>query len=305
MPIKSILCLLIFVTGIKYANAQDSTLLNMLNDSLYSNAKRTYVTGTFKATHIVNMQTIEQPAKGALSFVIQHRFGQLNSGSYNFFGLDNATLRLGFDYGITDRLAAGVGRSSYLKTFDGYLKYKLLRQTDGSGKIPVSVSVLGTICNYTQKIPDKPYLNANYRTAYTGQLLIAKKINRRLSLQIVPTYLHYNLVPTVYDKSNLFVIGSGLRVKVTKRSSINIEYNYLPDNQVVSTKAKNSFSLGYDIETGGHVFQLVLSNSQSMVESQYLTQTAGSWSKGDIYFGFNISRDFKISKHAKSNIVWR
>jgi hypothetical protein len=275
----------------------------MLNDSLSMHTKPTHITGTFKATHIVNMQTIEAPAKGALSFVIQHRFGQLNSGAYNFFGLDNATLRLGFDYGITDRLSVGIGRSSYLKTFDGYLKYKLLRQTDGSDMMPVSIDVLGTMTNYTQKVPDKPYLNFNYRSAYTAQLLIARKFTRSLSIQITPTYLRYNLVPTANDKNDLFALGSGARMKITKRSSINVEYDYLIPNQVVSTKVHNSLSLGYDIETGGHVFQLVFSNSQSMLETQYLAQTSGSWSNGDIYFGFNISRDFNITKHSKYKVA--
>lgn len=302
MPLKKILCLITLALVIHTANSQDNGLLNMLNDSLNKNAKSTYVTGTFKATHIVNMQTIEQPATGALSFVIQHRFGQLNSGAYNFYGLDNATLRLGLDYGITDRLAIGIGRSSYLKTFDGYLKYKLLRQTDGSNSMPVSVSVLGTMTNYTQKDPSKPYLNFDYRSAYTGQLLIARKITRALSIEVTPTYLRYNLVPTVNDKNDIFAIGSGARMKITRRTSIDAEYDYLPPNQVVSTTVHNSFSLGYDIETGGHVFQLVFSNSQSMLETQYLAQTPGRWTSGDIYFGFNISRDFNISSHAKHGL---
>ncbi|HVU56839.1 MAG TPA: DUF5777 family beta-barrel protein [Puia sp.] len=276
------------------AQAQDSTLLNMLNDSL--DTHKGYVTGTFKAGHIVNMQTVESTAAGALSFVIQHRFGQLNSGAYNFFGLDNATLRLGLDYGITDRLNVGIGRSSYLKTFDGFVKYKLLRQTEGM-QMPVTVSLLGTITNYTQRIPGKEYLTANLRTAYSAQLLIARKFSRRLSLEITPTYLHYNLVPTVDDKNDVLAVGMGGRFKITNRMSINAEYDYLPSNQVVSATVHNSFSLGWDIETGGHVFQLVFSNSQSMLETQYLTQTTGTWGNGDIYFGFNISRNFNLKKH--------
>src|ERR1700732_2862244 len=126
--------------AIQQLKAQDSTLLNLLNDSMSANAKTGYVTGTFKANHIVNMQTVESAGKGDLNFVIQHRFGQLNSGSHNFFWLGNTTLRLGLDYGITDRLNVGIGRSSYLKTFDGYLKYKLLRQKENDN-MPVSVSV--------------------------------------------------------------------------------------------------------------------------------------------------------------------
>ncbi len=305
MNIKLIPILFLLFVGFHQSMAQDSTLLNMLNDSLSANAKQGYVTGTFKATHVVNMQTIESPAAGALSFVIQHRFGKINDGSYNLFGLDNATLRLGLDFGVTDRLAVGVGRSSYLKTFDGYLKYKCLMQTDGSEKMPFSASVLGTISNYTQKDATKPYLTASYRTAYTAQLLVARKFNRYLSIEITPTYLRYNLVPSQLDKNFLFALGTGARMKITKRSSINVEYNFLPVNQVVSYEVHNSFSVGYDIETGGHVFQLVFSNSQSMIESQYLAQTTGSWSKGDIYFGFNISRNFNISKHAKSRINWK
>jgi hypothetical protein len=276
-------------------HAQDSSLLHMLNDSMAAGKTRTFVSGTFKAAHIINTQTIETPAQNNLNFVIQHRFGQLNSGSYNFFGLDNATLRLGLDYGITDRLAVGIGRSSYLKTFDGYLKFKLLRQTEGAG-MPVSVSVLGSVQDYTQTMPQETYLNTKYRTAYATELLIARKLSSRLSLQVTPTWLHYNLVPTVKDKNDVIAVGLGGRMKITNRMSIDAEYDVLPANQVVSTTVHNSFSLGWDIETGGHVFQLVFSNSQSMLETQYLTQTTGTWGKGDIYFGFNISRNFNLKK---------
>lgn len=281
--------------------AQDSTLLKMLDDSMAVHAKPLYVTGTFKATHIANMQTIEAPAEGALSFVIQHRFGRVNSGAYSFFGLDGATLRLGFDYGITDRLTVGIGRSSYLRTYDGYLKYKLLRQTDGSNNMPVSVSVLGTINIATDSIYKKAP-NYENRPTYTGQVLIARKISRSLSLQLTPTYLSYNYRDRPADKTDIFALGIGGRMKITKRMSINAEYDYLPTGQIGyynGDKVRNSFSLGWDIETGGHVFQLIFSNSQSMLETQYITQTTGSWGKGDIYFGFNISRNFNLKKKKK------
>jgi len=295
---KKVVFIMLSAVSFLRLQAQDSTLLNMLNDSMQSRTGKNYVSATFKATHVINMQTVESTAAGALSFVIQHRFGKLNSGSYNFFGLDNATLRLGLDYGITDRLNVGIGRSSYLKTFDGFVKYKLLRQTEG-GQMPVSVSALGTITNYTQRITGKEYLTANLRTAYSAQLLIARKVSRILSLQVTPTYLHYNLVPTVNDKNDLFALGMGGRVKISNRMSINAEYDWLPSNQMVSTTVHNSFSMGWDIETGGHVFQLVFSNSQSMLETQYLTQTDGTWGKGDLYFGFNISRNFNLKKHGR------
>jgi opacity protein-like surface antigen len=292
---KPLFCLLFLMSGL-FGNAQDS-LLRSINDSLSASPKNEYVTGTFKALYIVNMKTVEAPAAGALNVEIQHRFGSLNSGSYEFFGLDNATLRLGLDYGISDRLAVGIGRSSYQKTFDGYLKYKLLRQTSTTARVPVSVSLLTSISYYTQHFTDKDYLTATFRTSYTTQVLIARKFNQLFSMEITPTLIHYNLVPTVADKNNVFALAGGARMKISRRMSINVEYDYLFANQVVSTPVNNSLSFGWDIETGGHVFQLVFSNSQSMIESQYIGQTPGTWGNGDIYFGFNISRNFNLKPH--------
>ena len=287
---RAIIIILILTGSASYS--QDS-LLALLQDS---SSKSMPVKATFKAIHIVNTQTIESPAKHDLNFIIMHRFGKLNDGAYNFFGLDNASIRLGLDYGLTDKLAVGIGRSSVEKTFDGYLKYKLLSQTSGTRSFPVSISLLGTISNYTLKFTDKPYLNARYRTAYTLQALVAKKISSAVSFQLTPTWLHYNMVPTTADNNDLFATTVSGRVKFTKRMSITAEYNYLFPDQVSSIDIRNSLSLGVDIETGGHVFQLIFSNSQGMIESQYLARTTGSWGKGDVYFGFNVSRNFTLGK---------
>ena len=302
--IKQLTCVCLFVFVLLLAHAQDSTLMNMLTDSMSANAKPTYVTGSFKGVRIVNMQTVEAPAKGALNFIIMHRFGKLNDGAYNFFGLDNATIRLGLDYGITERLAVGIGRSSFLKTFDAYGKYKWLRQTDGSNAMPVTASLLVAVTDYTERFSDKVYLNTKYRTAYATQLLLARKFSSRFSLQVVPTWLHYNLVPTTSDKNDVFTLGIGGRIKVTKRMSITAEYHYVPNDQLISQQRRNSLSLAWEIETGGHVFQLVFSNSQAMTEPQYIGQTTGTWSKGDIFFGFNVSRIFNITSSAKSKLVY-
>jgi hypothetical protein len=303
MRIRTLSLTLVLSICLLRLTAQDSSLLTKLNDSMAVHKGTTYVTGTFKAFFIVNTQTVEGPSGGVLNAEIQHRFGTLNSGAYNFWGLDNATLRLGLDYGISDRLVVGIGRSSYLKTFDGYLKYKLLRQTQSSNAMPFTVSILGTATTYTQDIPEDSFLNTTYRTSYCLQLLIARKFSKSISIQITPTYLHYNLVPTKEDMSDVFALGVGGRVKISKRMSINAEYNYLFPNQIVSTKTYNSFSVGWDIETGGHVFQLVCTNSQSMAVTQYIgqsiyavPQSTGSWGMGDIYFGFNISRVFNLKK---------
>ncbi len=303
---KTILIFLTIVSGTRIA-AQDSLLL-ALNDSLSANHKNEYVTGTFKALYIVNMKTIEAPAAGSLNFEIQHRFGTVNSGAYNLFGLDFATFRLGFDYGISDRVSVGIGRSTNLKTFDGYIKYKLLRQTDNSGHMPVSVSLLGTSDYFTQHFDtqkEDSILKNEYRFSYTAQILIARKFNSQFSMELTPTFIHYNLVDSNNDKNNVFALCAGARMKITKRMAITAEYDYLFPNQLNSQLNQdgpprtNSFSLGWDIETGGHVFQLVFTNSESMVESQYIGQTSGTWGKGYIYFGFNISRNFNLKPHDK------
>ncbi|MFT3701865.1 MAG: DUF5777 family beta-barrel protein [Agriterribacter sp.] len=302
MKYRAVFTLFSFFFFCRMLNAQDSSMMKMA-DSMMANQKPMYVTATFKGTHIINTQSIETPGKGVLLFMIMHRFGKINDGGYQFFGLDNATMRMGFDYGLTDRFTVGIGRSTYQKTYDGYLKAKLIRQTDGSNRVPLSVTAFASIAYTTLKYTDKPYLNARYRTSYTAQLLIARKINRNLSLQVSPTWLHYNLVPEAIDKNDMFALGLGGRMKITKRASINVEYNYLPSNQFNSSKVYNSLSAGFDIETGGHVFQVHVTNSQGMIEPIFMGRTTGSWGKGDLYFGFNISRSFNIAKK-KTTTHW-
>ena len=277
------------------SSAQDSSLLSMLNDSLNSHSAPDAVTSTFKATQIVNTPTIEAPAKRSLQFLIMHRFGKLSAGAYELFGLDNAEIRFGLDYGLSDRLSIGVGRSSLDKTFDGNFKLKILRQT--AGKMPLSVSwyELLTYTSFPKK-SDKPFLTPRFRTTYTSELLIARKFSRRLSLQLTPSLIHFNMVATAKDKNNVFALGFGGRIKITNRMSIDAEYNYLPDNQIISSNVYKSLSLGWEIETGGHVFQLVFTNSRGIIGPYYLAKTAGSWKDGDIYFGFNISRSFNFKK---------
>ncbi|RXK82794.1 DUF5777 family beta-barrel protein [Filimonas effusa] len=275
--------------------AQDSSLLRLLDDSLNADSRQPQeVTGTFKATQLINLPTTESPAKKTLQFLIMHRFGKLNEGAYALFGLDNATIRFGLDYGLTDRLSIGIGRSTLDKALDGSLKYKLLQQTEHS--IPISVSLYELVNHYTLRYSDKPYLNARYRTSYVSQLLIARKFSRSLSLELAPSWIHMNLVPTPDDKNDVFVLSAGGRWKFTKRMSLDAEYNYLLPNQAVSSNITRSLSFGVSIETGGHVFQLVVTNAAGMAAPYYLAKNTGSWGNGDIYFGFNISRSFNWNR---------
>lgn len=275
--------------------AQDSSLLNMIDDSMSVNMQKMYVTGTFKSIYIINTQSVETTAKNSLLFSIMHRFGKINDGGYNFFGLDNATMRLGFDYGITSDLSVGIGRSTFEKTFDGHLKYKLLKQTDGTNKMPVTVDIFSGMY-YTSLKSDDAALD---KLSYDISLLIARKFSSKFSIQLTPSLLHYNLVPTVADNNNVFVTGIGGRMLITKHMSVNAEYDYIFPNQVNSIKMYNSLSAGIDIETGGHVFQLHVTNSQGMVEPLFLGKTTGTWRKGDIFFGFNISRVFNFGHSDK------
>lgn len=274
--------------------SQDTSLLKMINDSIEVNKTRTIVNGTFKGVYIINTQSVETPPKHVLLLLIMHRFGKINDGAYNFFGLDNATMRLGFDYGLTNQLSVAVGRSTFEKTFDGHIKYKLLRQANGG--VPVTLDIFSGMYFTSLRYTDKPYLNATYRTSYATSLLIARKFSRSFSLQLTPTLLHYNVVPAAIDHNNVFAIGIGVRKKVTRRMSVNAEYIYVPTSQINSLVVYNSLSAGIDIETGGHVFQLHITNSQGMVEPLFIGKTTGAWSKGDVYFGFNISRAFNLSK---------
>jgi hypothetical protein len=247
----------------------------------------------FKTTRIINGQSIENTGKGVLDLKILHRFGPLNQGAYELFGLDQATMRIGLDYGVLDRLQVGIGRSTFQKQFDGYAKYRILRQQTGKRNIPLSVSYAATLIYKTLKSSSSFPQNESDRFTYAHQLLIAKKFNDYFSLQLTPTLFHYNVVPSSALPNDFFSLGVGFRQRLTKRVNLTGEYFYrfdkLPGYQ-------NALSLGFDIETGGHVFQLHFTNSTGMTERTFINETTGSWMDGDVRFGFNIARVFTISK---------
>jgi hypothetical protein len=263
--------------------------------------KTQHTLATFKTTRLIDGHTVETTQAGVLDVKISHRFGQLNEGFYNMFGLDAASIRIGMDYGITNRLMVGGGRSSYEKQYDGFIKYRLLWQSEGKKNMPVSVTLLASAMFATDtiaikaenKISVKPETVDKFSYAY--QVLIARKFSSDFSLQLMPSLVHENLVDSSFNSNNIFAIGAGARFKLTQRSSINVEYYYpLPGSKLPGTY--NTFSIGYEIETGGHVFQLHFSNSTGMTEKTFIAENTGRWSKGDIHFGFNISRVFTIRK---------
>jgi hypothetical protein len=265
------------------SNAQD--LLDSLNEAL---EETTYVVkATFKDTRIVNLQSNETPSKGVLHFVIAHRFGQINGGARTLWGLDNATMRMGFDYGVTDRIAVGLGRSTHQKTYELNIKAKLIQQKTGATNTPISITWFsGLMCN--TEILDSPL---NERLSSVHQLIISRKFSKNFSLALVPSLVHRNFVDPLDHDVNQFIIGAGGRYKIAPRVSLNAEYNYRL-NLAEFDWYDNGLSIGFDIETGGHVFQLHLTNSEGMFERSFLTETKGTWMNGDIFFGFNMSRVF-------------
>lgn len=280
--------------------AQEEDLLSMLGEEKTTD----YATASFKTNRIINGHSIENTAAGVLDFKISHRFGPVRQGVYDMFGLDAATIRIGFDYGITDRLMIGVGRNGNEKIIDGFAKYRILRQSTGKRNMPISLSYLIDGQIKTLKFSDAERDNKfTSRLYYTHQLLLARKFSKGLSLQLMPTLVHRNLVPTRDENNDVLAMGIGGRAKLTKRVALNVEYYYVPEGQISTTYA-NSLSIGFDIETGGHVFQLHFTNTNAMSYKGFITETPEDWFfKNDegrmlsgIRFGFNVSRVFTVKK---------
>lgn len=268
-------------------NAQDD-LLNQLDQDNILNEK---VTSTFKGSRLINGQTVETKHKGELEFIFAHRFGSVKGGLYELFGLDQAFVRIGLEYGITDNLGVGIGRNSFDKTMDGYMRYRAMSQ---SQNIPVTLTVYGNMAIKTSpKKEDAAFdITVNDRISYTTQLLIARKLNSAVSLQLMPSWVHKNTVDQAIEQNDQFAVGVGGRVKVSRSVALTSEYYYrinVPD----SNPYYNSLGFGVDIETGGHVFQLLITNTQGLTERAFITETTGDFFDGDIHLGFNVTRTFQ------------
>ena len=283
-----LIILLVFVFTV-HLSAQDDL------ESLLGSAPTNYeVINTFKSTRIINNHSIELFNTRQLDVRIAHRFGLLNSGVYELYGLDQAKMRMGLEYGLMNNLMVGVGRSTYNKTYDGYIKYRILEQSRGQKNIPISIVSFSNIAinSLEKSYSDYPFSG---RLSFCNQLMIASKINSELSLQFMPSWVHWNMVALAEDQNDIFILGFGCRFLITKSVSINTEYFLrLNEAEINMDIYNNSFSVGVDIETGGHVFQLHITNSMPMHESGFMTRTQGDWFDGGIHFGFNISREFYL-----------
>jgi hypothetical protein len=289
MKVRKFFTYLLVLFGIGFANAQDD-LLNQLDNGTLKDKET--VTAAFKTLQIVNMQSTKLLSKGETYIVIAHRFGDLTKGFDNFFGLDNAYTKIGGIYGVTNWLSLGVSRQTYNKTYEFAAKYKFANQEVNG--FPLTIVGYNTIDINTKLSKDNyPNIKGNDRISFTSQLLISRKFSNSFSFEITPIYIHKNLYDLILgtEKEDQLVLGAGGRYKLTKRLSLNLEYA-ARINAPENTFYHNPLSLGLDIETGGHVFQLVFSNSQPLNDVAVFTNATGKWNGGSIFFGFNMYRVF-------------
>ena len=277
--------------------AQTDDLLGLLDDD---KSEKEFVKNAFKSSRVINGHSMEFIPKGTMDFRILHRFGVLDQGYRNFFGLDQATWRMGFDFGLFQNLSVGIGRSTFKKEVDGFIKYAPIRQSTGNKSSPVTIALVAGMTMNTSPYEDTSINNFfTSRLGYYYQVIIGRKFNEKFTLQLTPTMVHMNLVPLHTQPNDMFSLGVGGRLKLTKRMAITWDYFYL----ITGKEKKVNFdplSVGIDIETGGHVFQLHLSNCVGMNERAFITETTNSWTKGEIRFGFNLSRIFQLWSPQKS-----
>lgn len=273
-----------------FGSAQEDDLLKELDD--LSQNETVFELPAFKALQIGNLQSTKVVDKGDLYLVVAHRFGPVKDGIREFFGLDQANTKIQLLYGISPIIQLGVSRDSYEKTYSGTAKMKLYRQSD---KMPVNIALYGSVdINTLLQKSQYPGLKLFDRFAYTTQALVSRRFSEKLSLELAPIYVRQNLQDLNFTKAqtyNQFLLGIGGRYKFTKRMSLNVDfaYNFSKDQ---NSLYKNPLTIGVDIETGGHVFQLLFTNSRASNDAAFLTETLGDWSKGNISFGFNIVRVF-------------
>lgn len=275
-------------------------LLNMVAET----PKKEYTTATFKTTRLINFHTVEVLSRRSLDFRISHRFGDFNTGAYNAWGIDGgANIRLALEYCHGSRLMFGVGRTSGKKIADGFLKYRLLKQTTKGGGMPVSVTLFtGVYHTFLQNViidGKNKYQTVPDRLSYCHQIMVGRKFSSRFSFQLTAAMVHFNLVDKITDKNDCFVVGGVTRFKFAKRQAITVEYGYRL-NKYSNDKLYDSFGIGYDLETGGHVFQIHLTNSFGLTEDQYFMYTNSSWDNWGIRLGFNISRVFSLQGKNKA-----
>ena len=250
----------------------------------------TYASAVFKGLKVINFESTKLVAKKGFNFIVSHRFGTVKNGFQNLFGLDEAVTHLNFVYGLSDNINISASRSSNQKIYEVATKFRLVNQQ--AGKIPLTVvGYTSVLANTSLDTDNLPKLEFKHRLSYVAQLLVSRKMNNNLSLILSPTFFHDNYLTDDFQENSQYGVGFGGRYKLGKRWSLNMEYG-VHLNRSENSLYKNPFSIGVDLETGGHVFQLLFTNSQSMNTNGVFGTSTGDWGESDVYFGFNLARSF-------------
>ncbi|WP_339685799.1 DUF5777 family beta-barrel protein [uncultured Nonlabens sp.] len=248
------------------------------------------VVATWKSLKVVNFETTKLVAPKEFQLIISHRFGSVENGIDDLFGMDNAVTRFQFAYGLTEWMHVEASRTGFNKTYQLATKFKLKKQIEEG--FPFSIALFTAMDANTEL--DKsifPKLEFIDRLGYTAQFIVARKISKRLSAQLSPTLFHQNFVTFDPQDNTQYAMGLGARYKLTNRWSLNADYGYHL-NRADGSPFVNPLSIGVDLETGGHVFQMHFTNAQPMLTNGFLSQATGDWTKGRFYFGFNLVRVF-------------
>jgi len=277
-----------------YAGMAQEDLLDLLESEM--KPSREFIDATFKSTRVINCHSVERMQAGDLDFRVAHRFGMLKGGLEEFFGLDESSSHVSLELGITDWMMVGAGRATYDKMFNGFVKLSPLRQARGKWPVPFTVSFYLSAMGTNKTFPDPSWeVDRQHRMSYCTQLLVARKFTPWLSLQVSPTWVHKNMVALPEDPNRLFALGMGGRLKFTPRTALTVEYFKVYNRELLSGPTRyNPLSVGVDIETGSHVFQIFLTNTFAIVENGFIFETTRSWSRNEIHLGFNITRVFTI-----------
>jgi hypothetical protein len=289
----------------------------------------------FTSEKTINAYTTEMVAKGKMDFKVTHAFGDIagkDGGIKRFFGLDGSTdIRIGFHLGLTDKLnisfarakgdeqslrkdtAGSLAPTEYLarKLYEIGLKYQLMRQMENDPSHPVSVVIfVNTAISSIQANnlnPNTPtsFKNFGDRMSQVVQLIIARKMGK-ISLQLNPTLVHYNFVPT-YDKATTIALGGAARIPLSNKFAILVDYfhPFYSDEKkknyyaLKAVKFHDPLGIGLEVKTTGHVFHLNFTNTTGILENQFIAYNSNSWGKGQFRWGFSISRTFTLWREKK------
>jgi hypothetical protein len=299
LPAAFAVCMLVLAPVVTVLAQEDPLSLDEIP------LERLPVKDAFNGSYIINNQSTNVVQPGSLNFLILHRFGEFSDGAFNAFGMDYAAIRFGFEYGLTKKLTAAIGRSSVGKNYDGHLKFRPMVQTTGGVRNnPVSIVMFSSVAfsaierkkqRYMQ--PESPFSD---QLVYTNQMMVSRQFSPKFACQFSGAMIHRNTVASSSEDHNIFALSAGARLRVSDRIHMIGDYSYVLNNV---SSVYNPVAVGFDIVTGGHIFQLYVSNSVGMIEKEFLTATTGNIKDGDIRFGFTVTRAFMLKHDVKGGKI--